>query len=198
MRKSLGVVCLIVAALLSVSCSSSPPPETGFLGDYTALKKEDNALRYVSPKLKNYSAFIVEPVQIQVQKNLNDKERAEVAEYFHQEIVKDLQKRGYAMSNSPGPGVARVRIAITNIQDSKWYLNLHPLSKVTGVGTGGASMEGELLDSQTGEQLAAVVQAGKGNQFELDTFSKLDDVKDTIHKWVETAGNRIDHLRKGA
>jgi len=31
-------------------------------------------------------------------------------------------------------------------------------------------MEAEVIDSATGEQLAALVQAGRGNQFELDTF----------------------------
>ncbi len=47
-----------------------------------------------------------------------------------------------------------------------------------------------------GKQLGAVVQSGKGNQFELDTFSELDDVKDVIDDWAEAAGKRLKELRE--
>ena len=67
---------------------------------------------------------------------------------------------------------------------------------MTGAGLGGASMEGEVVDSVTGKQLGAVVQSGKGNQFELDTFSELDDVKDVIDSWAEAAGKRLKELRE--
>jgi hypothetical protein len=88
-----------------------------------------------------------------------------------------------------------VRVALTDINESTWWLNLHPASKISGVGTGGASMEGEVVDSITGRQLGAVIQSGKGSQFELDTFNRLDDVKDAINTWAENAGNRMAELR---
>jgi hypothetical protein len=56
-------------------------------------------------------------------------------------------------------------------------------------------MEGEIIDSVTGNQLAAVVQAGKATQFKLDSFSTLNDVKETIDEWAKTAGERLDDLR---
>ena len=79
---------------------------------------------------------------------------------------------------------ARVRIALTDVKKSKWYLSLHPVSKLTGSGTGQATMEGELLDSVTGAQIAALVESQRGNQFELDTFSELDDARDAIDQWT--------------
>jgi hypothetical protein len=188
---------LALISLAGTGCSSSPPPASGFLSGYSNLKDSDGAMRFVSPKLKDYNGFIIDPVQMSAAKNLNEKERAEVAGYFSQSLAKDLTKRGYRIGGAPAPGVGRIRVAITDIQESKWYLNVHPASKLTGAGTGGASMEGEIVDSQSGDQLGAVIQAGKGSQFELDTFSKLDDVKDTIDKWVQAAGNRLDNLRKG-
>jgi hypothetical protein len=46
----------------------------------------------------------------------------------------------------------------------------------------------------SGEQLAAGIKAGKGNQFELDYFKALDDVKDVIDRWAKEAGKRLDEL----
>ena len=199
MKRLHVAMCLALISLAGVGCSSSnPPPETGFLSDYSKLKKSDGgAMRYQSPKIKEYNAFIIEPVQMSGAKKLQPNERAEVANYFSKALAEELTKRGYPVRDERGPGVALIRIAVTDIQDSKWYMSLHPASKVTGAGTGGASMEGEIVDSQSGEQLVAIVQAGKGNQFELDTFSKLDDVKDAINKWVQMAGNRLELLQKG-
>jgi hypothetical protein len=46
-------------------------------------------------------------------------------------------------------------------------------------------MEGEVLDSVTGKQLGAVVQAAPGNQFNFTAFSTVDDVKSAIDKWAD-------------
>ncbi len=35
-------------------------------------------------------------------------------------------------------------------------------------------MEGEVIDSVTGEQLAAVVQSARGSQFELDQWEQAE------------------------
>lgn len=196
MRNIHSILFTLFLLFIGFGCASSPPSQTGFLSDYSALKKDkDGAMRYISPTLRDYSSFIIDPVQVTAQEKLKEKERAEVADYFSEALSKELAKRGYPVTSQPGPGVARVRVAITNIQESKWYLNLYPGTKLTGMGTGGASMEGEVVDSQSGQQLGAVIQAGKGNQFELDMFSKLDDVKDTINKWAHNACNRLDELK---
>ena len=173
---------------------------TGFISDYSKLQKvEHGKLRYVSSELGDYSRFIVDPVEMRVSRDdpgLIAAQKAEVANYMRSAFERVLKEGGYHLTTRPGVGVARVRIAFTDVQKSKWYLNLHPLSKVTGAGTGGASMEGEVIDSITGKQLAAVVKSGRGNQFELDTFSALDDVKDVIDKWADEAAERLKELRR--
>ncbi|MHC4319399.1 MAG: DUF3313 family protein, partial [Planctomycetota bacterium] len=73
--------------------------------------------------------------------------------------------------------------------------NLHPGSKLMGAGTGGASMEGEILDSVTGRQLGAVIQAKKGSQFDLDYFDGLNDVKDAIDAWAKQASKTFESMR---
>lgn len=202
-RGRTGGFYLITAAIGAVAFlagCASPPPMTGFVSDYSRLQKtESGALRYISPELRGYTRFMVDPVEMRVDRQaLDPSERAEVARYMRDAFERILKKGGHEVMTQPGVGVARVRVAITDVQASKWYLNLHPAGKLTGTGTGGASMEGEVIDSVTGKQLAAVVKAGRGNQFELDTFSKLDDVKDVIDKWADEAAERLKELRGGA
>ena len=153
-------------------------------------------MRFISPELREYKRYMVDPVEMRIQRDVLDpNERAEVAAYMRDALTRVLKAQGFDLADQSGVGVARFRLAITDVQLSKWYLNLHPASKMTGAGSGGASMEAEVIDSVTGKQLAAVIQVGRGNQFELDTFSKLDDVKDVIDKWADNAAKRLKELR---
>ena len=196
MHKWIALLGLSLLVLSTVGCASKAPPPTGFLSDYSKLEEhKDGAMRYISQDLKTYSSFMLDPVEMRARGSLKPNEAAEVANYFNDRLGGELAKRGFNVVSTPGAGVGRVRVALTDINESTWWMNLHPASKITGVGTGGASMEGEVVDSVTGRQLAAVIQAGKGNQFELDTFNRLDDVKDTINEWAENAGNRMAELR---
>jgi len=193
---ALASLSAILMALLS-GCASAGLPETGFLRDYSKLKKvEEGRLRYISPKLKDYSRFMIDPVELRAKKDdLKPEQRAEVARYMHEAIEKVLHKAAIQVVSQPDVGVARVRVALTEINDTKWYLNLHPATKVTGAGMGGAAMESEIVDSVTGEQLAAVVQARHASQFRLNAFSTISDVKNVIDQWAEAASERLKEIR---
>lgn len=196
-------ISLLLAGLLPIlltGCASTKPP-SGFLSSYTQLKPEGGNLVYRSPKLREYSRFIVDPVQLQIQRDppvLKPEEKAEVARYFRDAVINVLTTRGHQLSDRPDVGVARIRIAITDVWKAKWYVNLHPATKASGLGTGGASMEAEIIDSVTGDQLGAAIRTASGNQFELDTFSSLDDVKDAIQRWAREVGARLDEIQKTA
>jgi hypothetical protein len=92
--------------------------------------------------------------------------------------------------------VARFRLAITDLDKSSPVLNAIPQTKLVGTGLGGASMEGELLDSVTGEQIAAVVQSQVGKRLSLEGLSKWGDAKAVIDDWAETFVERLDEARK--
>lgn len=200
MRRAIFSVLFLFIFMGLWGCGSDPVPRTGFISDYSSLKVVDSQKdRYVSPKLSQYQAYIVDQVQLRTKNTpeaFSPSERAEVAKYMWMKFVAVLRAEGYKVTTQAGVGVARVRFAITDIQEATWWMNLHPASKLTGAATGGASMEGEVIDSVTGEQLAAVVKTGRGNQFELDTFDKLDDVKDVIDVWAEEAKARLNELRQ--
>ena len=153
----------------------------------------------MNPELREYSSLMVGPVQMRnppAPAVPDSKERGEIAPYIGESLRKVLREGGFQLTENADAGVGMIRVAITDVQKSKWYLNLHAGMKMTGAGLGGASMEGEIVDSVTGKQLAAVVQSGKGNQFELDTFSELDDVKDVIDGWSKAVGKRLKELRE--
>ena len=189
------------AALLAAGCASTPEP-IGFLSDYSRLEKTGSGkMGYVSPVLSEYHAFMIDPIEYRIDDEkpvITDEQKAEIANYFRSAFDRVLREQDYIITNESGVRVARLRAAITDIKKSKWYLNLHPGSKLSGVATGGASMEAEIIDSVTGEQLAGVIVAGKGNQFELDHFKALDDVEDVIDRWAKNLGSRIEELRKEA
>ena len=194
-----------LAAFFLIGCAAPPPPRTGFISDYSRLEPDgDNRAIYLAPELKDYRAFIIDPVEVREVKDppvLTPKERAEVADYLREAAARALQNAGYAQDPGTGTGSARVlriRLALTDIHRTTWWLNLHPGSKATGAGAGGAAMEAEALDATTGQQLAAAVLSAKGNQFEIDTFSKLDDVKDVIDQWAREAEKRLTELRAKA
>jgi len=193
------VAVLAFAFMLLGGCASTPPPHTGFISDYSRLQKaESGAMRYISPDLKKYSEYMVDPVQIRASRDsINPSQRAEVAQYLHQALIRVLRNGGFKVADKAGMGVARLRVAITDVQDSKWYLNVHPATKLTGAGRAGASMEAEVIDSITGAQLAAAIRSGRARQFELNPFSTIDDIKNVIDQWAEAASERLKELRQG-
>ena len=184
---------------LVLGCASKPPlKEGGFLEDYSKLQPvDDSFMRYVSPQLKTYRAYIVDPVEFTVPpQRLSEKDLAEVARYFRSKLIELLRSRQYQVVDDVDVNVARIQIAMTDVAESTWWKKLHPVSRVAGAGTGGASCEGEIIDSVTGEQLAAWIRTSSGNQFNFLAFSTVADVKSAIDKWASDAANRLDEFRK--
>lgn len=193
----LAAGCLATAALAGCSSTPSMVP-TGFISDYDNLEVvRDNWMRYIAPEMRNYDTFIVDPIQIRADSDLDAAARADLANYMSESFERVLRDAGYTLTDQAGPNVARVRLAITGIQKSTWYLNLHPAMKATGAGLGGAAMECEVIDSVTGQQLGAAIRSDVGSGLELDTFDDLDDVKDAIDTWCESAAERLREIREG-
>lgn len=190
-----------IAAFLLLAlygCAKTPPPQqTGFLSDYDNLKPvNDKRMSYAAPALPSYRAFIVDPVEFRIPpEKLTAKQRGEVARHFHKRLEELLRKEGFEVVEDPDEGVARIRTALTGVANSTWWMKIHPASRAAGAGTGGAAMEGEIVDSVTGQQLAAVVQASPGNQFNFTAFTTVADVNAAIDKWVEQAAARLKELR---
>jgi hypothetical protein len=151
-------------------------------------------------RLGIYSKFIIEPVvfrlyNVPVGKRPDMRTRTELSNYMYQAIVKAMQER-YMVVSQPAPQVARVRVAITDIDKSLSSLNVLPASKLSGIGLGGVSMEAEVIDAITGEQIGAVVQSKKGNRVSTAGLNEWGDAHAVMDEWAQRFRNVLDEARQ--
>ncbi len=200
MNKSAYKYLLYFFLLIGFSACAKPT-KTGFLDDYSQLSPSPyvkGAYTYFNPNpsksLGQYSKFIIEPIYVflpsEERQEISDTELRELVEYFHTQIVLAIGDE-YAIVSKPGSGVARVLIAITDIDDAEPILNIHPAMILSGIGLGGACMEGEVLDSETGDRIAAVVDCQKGHRG-LAGLKKYDQSKHVLKEWAERFRARLD------
>lgn len=199
-----AIVSLVVCGSL-VACVGAPKKQhSGFLGDYSKLKpteKFEGAFFWESPKLKDYKKVMVDPVVVHFAPNaggigIDPGKLKQLTDRATQELMKVVAKRNQLVRN-PGPGVARVRTAITDIKKTTPVANIHPGSALIGMGLGGASFEGEIVDSLTGERLAAIYDTKPGSR--VGTTAGLKEyghAQQVIDRAVELFGQYIDEMAK--
>lgn len=198
-KTNLLIVIAAVFLVIQCGCSAKLGKRTGFLSDYSKLEPQSEvSYRYVSmDRLSKFSKFIIDPITIHLhsrskaKKETSEEERTDLKNYMHATLVKTIGE-GYEIVHRPGPGVARARIALSDIKKAQVLLNIHPGSKIMGAGLGGASLEGELVDSQTGEQIAALVESQLGDRLSLDGLSPWGDAKAIMDGWAARVRKRID------
>jgi hypothetical protein len=193
---------LVASQLFLCACTTSAVSEidqSGFLSDYSRLEKiDDNMLRFVDKSAGDLSSFIIDPVVIAFRQPpdkqvFTDGELSELAEYYEEAVIEALSKdEGYPIVELPGPGVVRIRIGITNVEETIGVLNISIYTKITGLGLGGASFEGEIVDSVTGKQLAAVVRWGTGSRILKAGITHMGDAKIAINRWAKDLRAQID------
>ena len=189
-----------ILSVLATACATvQDPGQAGFLSDYSNLEEIDaNHLVYDSGNLGNFSKFIIEPIAMlyrqPVEKRIfDDEELEDLQAHFATKVRKALtEDDGYQVVEVPGSATARLHIGITDVDDTIGALNISIYTKITGAGLGGAAMEGELVDSMTGEQLAAVSQWGSGSRILRAGFTHTGDAKILMDRWAKALREMID------
>ncbi len=209
------VVGIIIGALLVSGCASTYQKRSvkgsGFLRDYTQLKDRggDSALlSYINPKgnFSSYTKILLDPVRVYVPSkdsniaSLSKENQQKLVNYFDAALREEL-KRDFLLVSQPGPGVMRIRVAMTEADGSAVVLDTISsvvpigiaLSAVKAIVTGknlsvgeiGAECEG--LDSVTNQRLFAAVDARVGRKytFKFDKFSKWHAAEDAIDFWAK-------------
>ncbi len=197
------VLAALVVMLGAGGCSWSG----GFLSDYSGLTADRSgpergpgaALQYFSSRAGDYERFIVEPVEIQFYKNRwgvrTDKAvLRDLANYTYDSVVGALVPE-YAIVSRKGPRIARIRVAVTNIDEDAFALRGLSDVALAGVGLGGAALEVEAIDSLTGEQIAAVVLPAKDGQFFLADLTHWGSAKTVVDAWTREFRGRVDRAR---
>lgn len=217
----------IIIAMLCVGCASTHQTRSvatsGFLTDYSQLQEGegDEALIFYIDKTaawSQYDKMIIEPVRLVASEDSemaeNSKEELQaIADYFYAALRTNLSKK-YTVVSSPGPGTLQLRVALTDATGSSVVLDtlssiipvgmaVNVLAKVaTGnnLSVGSATGEIELLDSVSGNRLAAAVDGRSGTKYsgKFDKWSSWQDTKDACDYWAERIELRLDELSGSA
>lgn len=203
MLKRLSI--LIAATGLLAACAGETTKQSGFLSNYSQLTPDANiegAASYRAPNLYTYRKFMLDPIVVHFAPKaegaaIEPDKLKELTDYFYNNAIKALSKN-YQVVTEPGPGVSRIRVAITNIEETNPLLNIHPGTKLTGAGLGGASMEAEAVDSTTNKRIAAIVETARGSRASIVAgLSRFGNAKEVMDGWIERFVKRLDEARTG-
>jgi len=206
-------------------CSRAPKPTvkkipanaefSGFFKSYANLKPVegmDGALGYAATdaqkNLHKYIACVIDPVEVYLASNADDAKltestRSAATEYFRAALVKSVSG-AYPVVEQAGPLVLRLRSAVVGVDFG---------GEADTVNIGKVRVEMELLDSETGEQIAALVdkeslgdgtEIGSGNPARQEKWAAArrafdgwaDRVRDFLNASNELSAEDADRADK--
>jgi hypothetical protein len=191
-----------------------------FLSDYSQLKQSsDKYMNYTylaegAPgKMGKYSAVMIDQPEIFVAANSKYKgmkpdDMKELADAFRASMAASLSTT-YMIVDQPGPNVLYVRFAISNVQlkkHRKGLLGYTPVGLVVGAAKSamtsdftkkidlkGLTVEMEVLDSSSEEQLAALLETRSGKKDEPASWAELEAL---LAVYGQRVACRLDNARK--
>lgn len=216
----------LVAGAITVLCAGCASPEakpsrapvpatySGFLANYNLLQADPEDAgykRYVAPGFNpaQYRKFIIDTPEIIV--NTSDKyqpldpARLTDIEQYYQGVMSAALGQHYQVVTEPGPGVARLRVAVVGVVEVNPPLkprDLIPVSALFKVARMAAgknpqvlriSIESEAFDSQTGAVLGETVDSRESTA----TVTKGDapasaQLHELIDFWVKRFVAKLD------
>ena len=206
---------LALVCVLGIGCASSRPKRTGFLSDYKGFREGPKGgadLVYIKQEVdwKSYDKVMIDPVLIWFSsdadyRGINPQELQQLADYFREAITKNLED-AYSVVDEPGKDTLRLRVAVTNVIPTNPELDAvtshipqtRLISQVKKMTTGshlyvgGASLEAELLDSQTQERLIAAIVSRYGEKKLLQMKDKWSDVREIMDYLAVRFRQRLD------
>ena len=215
---SLGAAFLVLSFISG--CSTPQPEFSGFLENYQGFESvpgDEDVLMYRKPGvdlsvLDRYDRVLIDPVVVWYKndspyKGLHPEMLARLADEFHQAMIEALQGR-YHLVLLPGPGVLRIRTAITNLQvtrparDTATYVSSErPISILSMAVTDRhilldqATIEAELLDSQTNQRLFAYVDRRIGDKVDpVQRVANWGHITATFNHWAREFRTRLGEV----
>jgi hypothetical protein len=192
---------------------------SGFLSDYSHLKSSsDKYMDYkylvsgAPNKIAKYSAIMIDQPEIFISpdskyKGMKPDDMKELADLFRGAMARSLSE-GYMIVDQPGPNVLYVRFALSNLKLKKKKRGLLSYTPVGLVATAakevllsdltkkidlkGLTMEMEILDSTSEEQLAASVEVRSGSKENPASWSELEALIDVYSQRVRC---KLDNTR---
>lgn len=170
-----------LATLSLAACAGQGVTQTGFLGSYDGMlptKEHADDRIFIDPAYdaKSYHSILIDPVAWSPAPNTPSRAPEAVEQLkadFQACLAEKLSQDFTVLDRAPsqaGPGVIRVRAAITNTRQAHWWINAPVTAAAIGLAVvglpagggvpspapGGASEEMEVLDLATGKRLIAI------------------------------------------
>lgn len=196
---------------------------SGFLGDYSNLApdpKNGDLLLYEGDRsaLKRYNKLILDPITIYLlpeaqSRGFDPDDMERLAKYFHDAVTDELTKGGaYEIVTTPGPDVLELNVAITNVEPTGGKKNAAATAATTAASVatvpgislavprlsiGKVSIEGEMLDSTSGDRLVAFVTSKGGRRWfsGFNAYKKWGDIEAAFRSWAKEFRKRLDEVR---
>lgn len=212
---AVGLGLFLVA--FTVSCATTSPGASTFLGPYAKdLQPGPEGgvkMRWLKPGVdfSKYDKLMVDSVVFYFAEDSEDKaidpeKMKELADIFNLEFVQRVKQK-YPIVAEPGPGVARIRVAITNLKlVSTGAGALSTVTSVTPIGLGvnlvkrgttgtwvGSGMTGAemmVLDTVTNDVIA--VAADERAAGFTERYTELTVVKEAFRFWAERITTFLD------
>jgi hypothetical protein len=216
--QGLVVLMMGIALTIAMGCATKKVSYSGFLTDYPVFKPgPEGGADFVYMKegvdFGSYNKVMMDQVVFYFKedadyKGVHPEELQKLANAFHEAVFDALQD-AYPLVGKPGPGVLRIRTAITDVVPSKPALNtvstFLPIGlaisaakkAATGVhtGVGQASMEAEFIDSQTNERLGAAIDTKAGEKYKVvKGMDKWGHAKDAFNFWAKRLRTWLDEV----
>lgn len=195
LREKYNMAVVLLTVLLIAGCSTMKTPKSGFLEDYSEFRVDpkDKSLFWYEKEGVNWKRFrklMIDPVVVYFHPDarnraIDPKELKKLTGYFRETVVRELEDE-YPIVNAPGPDVLRVRAAITDVIPVKPITNILTVAAIgIPLDMGGAAIEAEFLDSETGERLGAVVDMKLGTPLDINGFTSLGHAKTAFRQWAK-------------
>ncbi len=196
--------------------------ESGFLGENYAKLRPDPGngdwLIYFKnfDNFKQAETFFLEPVKIYLipeaeKRDIKQEDLDKLAATFTKAIKDELIAGHYILVGQSGPGVMTLRFAITDVEPNGGKTNAvvsgteavaaHAVVPVPGASmviprlkVGKASVEGEMVDSTSGEVEMAFMTSKSGRRVfsGLKAFQKWGDIDAAFRSWAKNFRSRLD------
>lgn len=216
------IALVVLIATQWIACAATEQARdvkfSGFLGDYSRLQPGgagEPLYVYINQKadFRAYDKAFVEPAAIWRSKDADPNEVSpqdlkRLATVLEAKIIEALKHEGITLVRQPGPGVMKIRAALTEAQEASVAMDLVtaalPVPSVSKLATGTrafagkVSIEGEMSDSQTGEVLAAMVDRRAGARNPIAIRDSWADVEKALQYWSDRFAYRLCQLQSKA
>ena len=212
------IMMVAFALMMGTGWAKKKMSKSGFLSDFSKLeegKKGQAEFVYFKEGVnwKSYDKIMIDYLVFFMDKDAEYKgiqadELNEIANTWHKAFMEAL-KEDYEIVLEPGPGVLRIRAAITDLSPTKPGINtittVLPVGLAVsifkkgatgaGTGVGKVTTEAEILDSSTNEVLVAAIDFKAGQKYRVDKMmSKWGHVRVAIESWAKSLHDRLQEF----